>query len=63
MDNLTEFLNNGKAHLKAEMNADDLMAFSEKALLIYRKLKWIIRVCRIRFGIGGREDIDRALII
>ena len=27
-----EFLNNGKAHVKVEMNADDLMAFSENLI-------------------------------
>ena len=32
MDNLMEFLNNGKAHVKVEMNADDLMAFSENLI-------------------------------
>ena len=42
--------------VKVEMNADDLMAFSEKALLIYCKFKWIMRVCRFRFRIGGRNN-------
>ena len=50
-----EFLNNGKAHVKVEMNADDLMTFSEKALLIYRKFKWIMQVCRFQFRIEGRR--------
>ena len=27
-----EFLNNGKAHVKVEMNADDLMDFSENLI-------------------------------
>ena len=27
-----EFLNNGKAHVKVEMKADDLMAFSENLI-------------------------------
>ena len=54
-----EFLNNGKAHVKVEMNADDLMAVSEKALLIYCKFKWIMQVCRFRFRIGGRRRHKR----
>ena len=32
MDNLMEFLNTGKAHVKVKMNADDLMAFSESLI-------------------------------
>ena len=32
MDNLREFLNNGKEHVKVEMNADDLMAFYENLI-------------------------------
>ena len=51
-----EFQNNGKAHVKIEMNADDLMTVSEKALLIFRKFKWIMRVYRFRFRIGGKNN-------